>query len=287
MNLAVVGATGRTGRVVVAKLAATEHRVVAVGRSPDRLAGLATGIERRHADLEDPAATATALADAHRVASLAPARFTSQLLAALPTGCQRLVLTGSTRRDTSLPDPVAEHVRAAEAAFERSGVPGVVLHAGMIYGGDDDRNIDRVLQIIRRWPAWLPLVVPLPGRGRHTVQPIFVDDLADAVVAALLTPEVGGSAIMAVGPEPISYATVVRTCAAALGRRALVVPAPSPRLMGALARALRLPVDTDELLRTLEDKQYDPGPLTDRLGVTPRSFEEGLRIKLGRAAPAQ
>ena len=52
------------------------------------------------------------------------------------------------------------------------------------------------------------------------MQPVFVDDVADAMVAALLEPDVSGPPIAVVGPEPITYAAIVSMCAAALGRTA-------------------------------------------------------------------
>lgn len=286
MIVAVLGASGKTGRYVAARLARDGHRVVAIGRSAERLARIDAPVETRRADLEDAASVRAALAGAEIVVSLAHARFAAAVLDALPPSCRRVVLTGSTRKFTALPDTAAEAVRAGEAAFLASGKPGVMLHPSMIYGAPDDRNVNRLLRLFRRWPRFLPVVVPLPDGGRHLVQPVFVDDAVEAFAAAVARPEATGAAIVVAGPEPIAYADFVRACAAAVGRRAHVLPLPSALLIG-LARlmaalGLSPPFDAAELRRAAETKRFDIAALRDRLGVAPRPFADGLRLKLER-----
>jgi nucleoside-diphosphate-sugar epimerase len=287
MKLAVLGATGKTGRHLVARLCADGHAVIAVGRDAARLAALDGRAERRIANLEAPRTVTAALRGAERVVSLAHARFTTAVLAGLPEGCERVVLTGSTRRFSRLPDPAADAVRAGERAFEASGRRGVMLHPSMIYGAPEDRNVNRLLRLIRRWPRWLPFVPPLPGGGRHLVQPVHVDDMLAALASALLRPEAPGPPIVVAGPAPITYAAMVRACAAALGRRAFILPLPLPVLTAAagllLRLRVRLPFDAAELRRATEDKCFDVSDMERRLGVRPRDFEAGLaaRIALG------
>jgi nucleoside-diphosphate-sugar epimerase len=284
--VAILGASGKTGRFVAARLARDGHRVVALSRNAERLARIAAPVETRIADLDDPPSVRAALADAEIVVSLAHARFTGAVLEALPTSCRRVVLTGSTRRFTALPDPAAEAVRAGEAALLASGRAGVMLHPSMIYGAPDDRNVNRLLRLFCRWPRVLPLVVPLPDGGRHLVQPVFVDDVVEAFAAAVARPEALGAPIVVAGPEPISYAAFVRACAAAVGRHAHILPVPSgllvriARLMSALG--LRPPFDAAELRRAAESKRNDVSALRQRLGVTPRSFRDGLKLKIER-----
>jgi len=286
MKLAVLGASGKTGRYLVARLCEDGHAVAAVGRDADRLATLDGRAERRIADLEVPETVTAALADAERVVSLAHARFTTAVLAALPAGCERVVLTGSTRRFSELDDPAADAVRAGERAFEASGRAGVMLHPSMIYGAPEDRNVNRLLRLVRRWPRWLPLVLPLPGGGRHLVQPVHVDDMIAALAAALLRPEAPGPPIVVAGPEAISYASMARACATALDRRAFILPLPLPILTlsaSLLTRlGLRPPFDAAELRRATEDKRFDVAAMERRLGVCPRAFEAGLAARIAR-----
>ncbi|MFQ5958365.1 MAG: SDR family oxidoreductase [Alphaproteobacteria bacterium] len=279
--IAVLGATGKTGRYLVARLCDDGHEVTAVGRSRQRLDAVDARARKVVADLERPKTVAAALAGAARIASCAHARYTEAVLAALPECCERLVLTGSARRFSALPDPAADAVRAGEAAFLASGVAGVMLHPTMIYGAPDDRNVNRLLRLVRR-----RRVVPLPDGGRHLVQPVFVDDVVAALAGALTRAEAAGPPIVVAGPEPITYADMVRACARALGRSVVVVPVPAallvPGLRLATAIGLDPPFDAAEILRATEDKSFDVTEMRARLGITPRRFAEGLALKLAR-----
>jgi nucleoside-diphosphate-sugar epimerase len=283
--VALFGATSKTGRYVVAELVRRGHQVVACGRDAGRLQRLSTP-HRVVVDLSRPPALPEALAGAEVVASLAHARFTATVLAGLPKSCRRVVLTGSLRHHTKLPDPAADAVRDAERLFMESGRRGVMLHPSMIYGAPDERNVNRILGWMLRLPRGIPLPVPLPGGGHATVQPVFVDDMVAAFVAAVERDESDGPAIAVAGPTPIPYRNFVAVCAAAVNRRVCIVPLSLAGLQALLRGAERLtshlPITSAELARTNESKAFDIGPMQQRLGVTPRSLEEGLRLKIER-----
>ncbi len=286
MKIAILGATGKTGRYLVAELCERGHSLTAIGRSEVRLARLDPRAARIVADLERIDSIAGALKGVEAVVSLAHARHTGAVLASLPKSCRRVVLTGSTRRFTSLPDPAGDQIRAAEEAFGAADRAGVMLHPSMIYGAPDDRNVNRILRYLRRWPKWLPVPVPLPAGGRRTVQPVFVDDVVAAFVGALTRPSAPGAPVVVAGPEPMRYAEMIQTCARALGRRAVILPL--PLWLGIAAASILRMIGVRgapkpaELRRTGEDKAFDVAPLKKRLGVRPRAFAEGLRIKIER-----
>lgn len=273
----VIGATGRTGRLVAELLARRGCKVVAVGRDAAKLAGVGAA-ERRVADAEDAAAMGRALADASHVASTLHARFAPRLLDCLPPATERFVALGSTRAYTRFPDRAAEEVRAAERAL--AGRPeAVLLHPTMIYGASGENNLARLARHLRR-----TRLTPLPRGGASLIQPVHAEDVARAVVAALFRAEALGPPIVVAGPEPMSYAEFVRAVGEAIGVRALIVPAPAGPLM-ALAALTRfapgLPtIRSDEVRRLLEDKAFDVEPMRRRLGVEPIPFAEGLRRAL-------
>ncbi|MBM3507273.1 MAG: NADH-ubiquinone oxidoreductase [Alphaproteobacteria bacterium] len=289
MRVGVVGATGKTGRYLVTRLCGDGHAVVALSRSLDRLASVDACAKRRQADVVVPSSIGQALADCEVVVSLAHARLTAPLLAALPERCRWVVLTGSVRRSTALPDAAADAVRRGEAAFREwiaAGGRGVMLHPSMIYGAPDDRNVGRLLRFIRGWPRALPLLVPLPGGGRHTVQPVYFEDFVAALAKAVRQPNGLPLDLEIVGPEAMQYRDLVRASAAALGRGVTIVPVPL-WLLGAAARiagalGVRVPFTAAELRRGTEDKRFAVEPMRTLLGVTPRSFDAGVREKVAR-----
>ena len=122
--------------------------------------------------------------------------------------------------------------------------------------------------------------------GRSLLQPLFVDDMVDALAAAAERPAALGASIVVAGPKPISYADMVRACARAMDRKVTIVPVPALLLGGAARLAallgLHLPFDAAEIRRASEDKSFDIDAMRKRLGVSPRAFEDGLRLKLER-----
>jgi uncharacterized protein YbjT (DUF2867 family) len=280
MKIAVIGASTDAGRLVVARLCEAGHAVVATSRDPARLAGLDPRAGTAAFDIDDSDTPADALAGAERIVSVAHAATVPALLKRIPPDCRRLVVTGSTMRDSAVPDRRAEAVRRGEAAFRTSDFAGSMLHPTMIYGSRNEANVIRVLRLVDRWPRLLPLVWPVPDGGRHRVQPIYVGDVAAALAAAVTVEPVADLVIVIAGPAPMRLADMLRACAAFRGRRLLVLPLPTALLI-AVARTLRAltrrsPFSVDELLRSREDKSYDITVLRERLGVVPIGFAEGL-----------
>jgi nucleoside-diphosphate-sugar epimerase len=264
--LVVFGASSDIGRRLTARLAAAGDPVRGVSR---RLPGTV------HADLDTGEGVAAALDGATTVVSCAHARFTAQLLAALPARVDRLVLMGSAWRYSRVPNPRADAVRRGEAAFLASRRDGVMLHATMIYGGAQENNIQRLLAQLRRLP-----VVPAPGGGRQTVQPIYIDDVVACLFAAARRDWRGGHVIPIAGP-PLTWRRMVEICAAAIGRHPPILPVPAAPLIGALALANRFGIgilDANVIRRFREDVDIPLAEMTAALGVTPRDFESGLRL---------
>ena len=138
----------------------------------------------------------------------------------------------------------------------------------MIYGTARDRNISRLLRLLDRWP-----VLPVCGNGLW--QPVHVDDVADAVVAAVESPRAVDSAYNLAGKAPLRLHGLIRTAARALGRQVWLVPVPL-RLAVAAARVTRI-VTPEQVWRLAEDKAFDYTDATRDLGFRPRSFEEGVQ----------
>ncbi len=226
------------------------------------------------ADLATGDGLAAALDGATTVVSCAHARHTGRLLAALPQGVERLVLMGSAWRYSRVPNPRADEVRAAESAFLASGRSGVMLHATMIYGGAQENNIQRLIAALRRLP-----VLPAPGGGRQTVQPIHVDDVVACLGAAVRHDWRGPQALAIAGPK-LSWRRMATLCAGAIGRHSPIIALPAAPMIGALALANRLglrALDANVIRRFREDVDIDLASMTRTLGVTPRDFATGIR----------
>lgn len=271
----VIGASGRSGAAACRTLLGSGRAIVPVVRDAGRWAETGIAVAPRLADLDDPRALQTALADAAAVVSCAHARHTARILAAAPTAA-RLVLLGSTRKFTRWPDAHGAGVIAGEAAFLASGRPGVMLHPTMIYGAEGEDNVQRLAALLRRLP-----LVPLPGGGCALVQPIYQGDVTRAILAAIDRTWNGPAALVIAGPAPLPYADFVRAVAAAAGLPPPRIVGVSGRLLVALAPLLGLlpglpTVRRAEVRRLLENKAFDIAPTRAQLGIEPITLADGL-----------
>jgi nucleoside-diphosphate-sugar epimerase len=183
---------------------------------------------------------------------------------------ERSLFVSTTAIFTTLPSRSREIRLAAEAAVSRSQLDWTILRPTMIYGTARDRNISRLLRFLRRSPLF-----PVCGNGLW--QPVCVDDLADAVVSALDNSRTSRKAYNVAGAAPLRFADLVRTAAAALGRRVLLLRVPS----GAAVLAARMThvVTPEQIRRLAEDKVFDYSEAARDFGFAPRSFEEGVRME--------
>jgi nucleoside-diphosphate-sugar epimerase len=145
----------------------------------------------------------------------------------------------------------------------------------MIYGAAGDRNLSRLLMVLRRVP-----VLPVPGGGRHLQQPVHVADVAGAVLSAVERPESAGTTYDIAGPEPLSFAELLRVAARAVGSRTRFVPVPLSPLVAAARGyellAARPRIRAEQLQRLAEDKAFSIEDAARDLGYAPRSFAKGI-----------
>jgi len=135
MTIAITGATGQLGRLVVAKLkgkAPTD--IVALARNPAKAADL--GVIVREADYAKPETLASALAGVDTLllissSELGPraAKHRNIIEAAKKAGVRRIAYTSLLHADTSPLDLATEH-RRTEADVEASGIPFTILRNG-------------------------------------------------------------------------------------------------------------------------------------------------------------
>lgn len=280
MRLLVTGGSGFLGGYVLREAAARGHRSLALARSPAAAARvLACGADPLPGDLDDAGVLAREFVGARcdvllNLASLGFGHAAGIVAAARAAGLNRAVFVSTTAVVTSLP-AASKRVRLdAERRIRESGLAWTIIRPTMIYGAPGDRNLSRLLPVLRRAP-----VFPVPG-GQHLQQPVHVADLAAALVTAAERPETTGSCYDVAGPEPLTFLELLRTCASAVSSQARLVPVPlGPAI--AVARgyerlSARPRIRAEQLRRLAEDKAFDIGPAVQDMRYQPRSFQAGI-----------
>ncbi|CAN5193644.1 hypothetical protein BH10PSE11_BH10PSE11_08400 [soil metagenome] len=262
--IVILGASSDVGQRLSQRLIALGLPVRRVARSPgaDVYADLSSG-EGLRASLEG----------ATTVISTVHARFAGRILEFLPDATERLILLGSAWRYSNVPNERADQVKEAERLFATSGRSGVMLHPTMIYGGNQENNVQRLIAVIRKLPF-----IPAPGGGTHIVQPIYVDDVVSCLASAVQKNWSGPTVIPICGP-PLMWRDMATLCAAAIGLKRSIVSVPlSPVLFGLVVlNSLGVAkIDPDILRRFREDVSIPLDQMQKCLSATPRDFSVGI-----------
>lgn len=294
MRTLVTGATGYIGMRLVAALhqaGGGGHTVVATARRPEQLAALQlpADVERARLDVDDAASCAAALRGVDVACYLVHAigeddyaetdrrRAETFATAARAAGVRRVVYLGGLVPEEELSEHLASRAEVGEVLAEH-GPELVWLRAAVVLGaGSASYEITRYLA------DWLPLV-PLPPWMDTLVQPVAVDDVLAALVAATgLDPlvEVGPGSWDLGGDEQLPYAELVRRYVNVAGLHRLLLPTPPvPTALAAwvVSRLTPLPqaMVADLVLSLSNTMVADPAHLLQVRG-TPTTVTDALR----------
>ena len=136
-------------------------------------------------------------------------------------GVERLVHISGIGAD---PRSSSSYIRArgrGEEAVQRE-FPNRILICPAVMFGPDDAFLTTLVKLVRLLPIY-----PMFGRGRTKLQPVYVEDVAEATVRIMEGAGApGGRCYELGGPRVYAYEELVRTLAAQIGARTKVLPVP-------------------------------------------------------------
>ncbi|HVQ77314.1 MAG TPA: complex I NDUFA9 subunit family protein [Candidatus Binatia bacterium] len=180
-------------------------------------------------------------------------------------------------------DARAEYHRTkwqAEEAIRASGLDWTIFRPSIIFGPGDGL-VSMLARMIRLAPA-----VPVIGNGRYQLQPIAVEQVAEAFARALRVPATVGRAYEAAGSTAYPYVEILDQIGAAIGRpRVRKVHAPLTLVRG-MTRLLQwlpaYPLTMDQITMLVEGSTADPSAFYRDLDIRPESFSSGLARMFGQ-----
>ena len=190
---------------------------------------------------------------------------------AAKAGVARMVHVSAIGADAQSSSAYARSKAKGENAV-REAFPGAVIIRPSIVIGPEDSFFNRFAAIARTSPA-----LPLIGGGKTRFQPVYVGDVANAIVAGLEQADAAGRTFDVGGPKTYSFEELLRYMLDVIGRRRMLVKIPFG-VAALQARFLELlpvpPLTRDqlELLKTDNVVSEDALTLSD-LGIEPTPIE--------------
>ena len=282
MKVFVTGGTGFTGSYVVPLLLKNGYEVRCLYRlGSDRSVLPDPEIDWVLGDLSDAQALSVSMRGMDALVNIASLGFghaDSVVRAANEAGISRAVFVSTTAIFTQL-NAKSKQVRlAAERAIEASRLKYTILRPTMIYGSPRDRNMWRLIRLMRYSP-----IIPVFGDGNHLQQPIYVGDVAQAIVSCLCNDKTIGKSYNIAGKSPLTYNQVIDTVAKLMNKRAWKLHVASSPVVSLLKLFERLripfPIKAEQVLRLNEDKSFSYEEAEREFGFSPLAFEEGIKIE--------
>ena len=303
--VSVFGGTGFLGRRIVRRLAAGGWTVRVAVRHPDRAPSAlrASGLDRISvlcADVRDRASVAAAVAGADAVVNAVSAYLEkgdvtfesvheqgAETVAreAAAAGVARLVLISGIGAD---PQSRYAYIRArgrGELMVKQAFPGATVVRPGVMFG-PGDALFGTLADLSRLLP-----VLPLIGGGRTRLQPVYVGDVAEAIVRILADRETAGRTYEIAGPGVYTLRELVAIALRLIGRRRLLLPVPFAvaEVQARLFELLPSPPLTTSQVDLLKADSVASGALPGlrELGIQPKPVEEVVPTYIGQSRAAE
>ncbi len=286
----VIGGSGFIGRYVVRQLAKQKHRIRVAVRSPNEALflkpmGDVGQIQLLQTNVRNAASVVRAVDGAGAVVNLVGILQPSGhqdfqsihvdgaetvARAAAAAGVRRLVHVSAIGADRRAESRYARSKGLGEDAVRAAFPSAAILRPGIVFGPEDD-FFSRFASLARLSPA-----LPLIGGGRTRFQPVYVCDVAAAIVAAAASDACAGRTYELGGPRTYTFREILELVLTEIRRDRCLVPVPFgvAKLMAFFTGILPNAPLTMDQVELLKHDNVVTGALTLRdLGIEPTPAE--------------
>jgi uncharacterized protein YbjT (DUF2867 family) len=298
----VFGGAGFLGRRLVHRLTAQGMTVRVAVRHPDpaRIALRPIDFDRVTvvpADVRDQASVAAAIAGADAVVNTVSAYVEKGGLTfeavhvqgaetvareTVAAGVPRLVLVSGIGADADSGSPYIRARGRGELLVRETFAEATIVRPGAMFG-PGDALFGTLAELARLLP-----VLPLIGSGHTRLQPVFVEDVAEAVASILTDPRTVGRTYELAGPGVYTLRELVRMTLHLMSKRRLLIPVPFAvtEIQARLFEFLPNPPLTTGQVDLLKADNVVSGTLPGfrELNIQPKTVEEVVPTYIGPRA---
>jgi uncharacterized protein YbjT (DUF2867 family) len=294
----VFGGTGFLGRRVVRHLLGQNLSARVASRHPERAPSSSenTALQSIRADINNEDAVAAAVAGAYGVVnavSLYVERGAETFHAvhveaaerlareAQRAGVERLVHVSGIGADVTSGSLYIRSRGGGELAVQAAFSNAIIIRPAVMFGRDD-AFLNTLVKLLKRLPAY-----PMFGRGLTRLQPVYVEDVAEAIARGLQPTAANPVTYELGGPRVYTYKEFLKAIADRLGKAPILFSVPFP-IWHSLARIAEMlpgpPLSRNQVELMEVDTVASAGmPRFDALGIAPQPIEHALeQILAGR-----
>ncbi|MEM6411353.1 MAG: complex I NDUFA9 subunit family protein [Pseudomonadota bacterium] len=239
-TVTLIGGSGFIGRYAARALVEAGYKVRIASRSARRVEELGFGdiaesVESVACDLTDPATLVAAMGGADAAVNLVGILFESgnqtfertqrdgarnAAEAASAAGINRFVHVSAIGADAQSRSAYGRTKAAAETEVQRIIPDAVILRPSIVFG-PEDQFFNRFAEMAKFAPA-----LPAIGGGKTRLQPVYVGDVAQAIVRSIETEAATGKTFELGGPEAYTFNELYDFIFEHTGRKRLKIPLP-------------------------------------------------------------
>lgn len=301
----VVGGTGFLGRYIVTGLAELGYRVQILCRHPERaydlkMAGEVGQITAKYADLAKPETLKACFNHSFAVVNLVGLLFEqgsqkfndihnkgAETVAkfAYNEGVERFIHISAIGVDRATSSSYARTKYLGEQAVQNAFPDATILRPSVVFGPEDN-----FYNQFAKLSAISP-ILPLIAGGKTKFQPVYVADVADAVLTCLDVSETAGEIFELGGAETLTFKEILQSILNTTHRKAKLLPLPTvlAKLMGKTMEVVtKIPFSpapplTVDQVRLLSYDNIVSGelPTFEDLGIWPASSDSIVPGYLG------
>ncbi len=289
MNILLTGATGFIGSHIAQALCAAGHDVVCAVRNPARARAIFPTLSAVHIEYSralTPQAWIPSLSGIDLVINAvgilqesrkqnfetlhhhAPrALFEACHLA----GIKRVIQVSALGADEDAQSAYHRSKKAADDYLASLPLKAAIVQPALVYG--PTAPAAKMFSSIARLP-----LIPLPGQGNQQIQPVYIDDLTDAIVELVEADDMPTGRIPLVGPTPLSLKSFYTRLRQSLGisSKARFLPIPMKMVelgarIGSHVPGVMLDADTLQMLN--RGSTGDPAHIRRLIKREPRPVE--------------
>jgi len=290
----VFGGTGFLGRRIVRHLRLHGFCVPVASRHPDLGHALLPlddpQLRSIKADVHDERSVAEALAGAygavnavslyvehgretfHSVHVESAQRVAAQ---AQRAGVKRLIHVSGIGADSRSQSLYIRKRGEGELAVREAFADAVLIRPAVMFGPDDP-FLTTILKLLERLPIY-----PMFGNGQMRLQPVYVEDVGQAIAKIVQREQTGPIMFECAGPRVYYYEEFLRTVASAAGIKPKLIPVPFAAwdVLAWIAEMLPSPPITRNQVELMQiDSVSSPNmPGLGELGISPHLMEEILQ----------